>query len=175
MTLLDYLVLVVVALSVTSGAVRGILKGTISLISALVGLISAAYLYRFVTGFASLFVSSVQAAELLAFIAIFVIVVAAGAVISYKLRRSIKGGPLSLADHALGALFGLLRAWLICSAVYLGLIAFPVKIEAVGHARFAPLLVEGTRVISYLTSPEVREQFLIGYTKIKELSRQERK
>ena len=175
MTLLDYLVLIVVAVSVASGAVRGLLKGTISVISALVGLVAAAYSYRYVTRFCSLFVSSTQLAELLAFTAVFVVVVAVGAVFSYKLRRWIKGGTLSLADHALGAAFGLLRAWLLCSVLYLGLTAFPVKIEAVGQSRFAPLLLEGTHLISYLTSPQIRERFLNGYARIKELTREETK
>jgi hypothetical protein len=52
--------------------------------------------------------------------------------------------------------------------IYLALTAFPVKLEAVEQASFAPVLLEGTRVISYLTSPELREQFLKGYETIQE-------
>jgi membrane protein required for colicin V production len=173
MTFLDYLVLIVVAVSVASGAAKGILKGSISLISALVGLVAAAYSYRFVSRFSSLFVSSVRLAELVAFAAVFVAIVAAGAVFSYKLRRWIKGSSLSMADHFLGAAFGLLRAWLVCSVLYLALTAFPVRIQAVVQSRFAPLLLEGTRIISFLTSTEIRDRFLSGYARVEELWKEE--
>ncbi|HET8677175.1 MAG TPA: hypothetical protein VFO63_15370, partial [Blastocatellia bacterium] len=54
-----------------------------------------------------------------------------------------------------------------CSVIYLALTAFPVKIEAVERAAFAPFLLEGTRVIAYLTSSEMRERFFEGYAMVK--------
>jgi hypothetical protein len=51
--------------------------------------------------------------------------------------------------------------------IYLALTAFPVKLEAVERAAFAPALLEGTRVIAYLTSSDLRERFLNGYEMIK--------
>jgi hypothetical protein len=43
------------------------------------------------------------------------------------------------------------------------LTAFPVKLDAVERAWLGPVLLEGTRVIVYLTSPQVRERFFEGY------------
>src|SRR5262245_17503491 len=169
MTFLDYVVLIIAGVSVASGATRGILKGTITVVAAVAGLVAATYSYRFAARFCGLFVSSTRLAELVGFVAVFVIVVALGAVFSYKLRRWIKGTPLSFADHVGGAAFGLLRAWLICSVLYLALTAFPVRIEAVQQSRFAPLLLEGTRLIAYLTSEEVRDRFLEEYARIEAL------
>jgi len=77
-------------------------------------------------------------------------------------------------DHLLGAVFGFLRGWLICSVIYLALTAFPGKPEAVERAAFGPALLEGTRVVAYLTSSELRERFLNGYETVKQLWGQKR-
>src|SRR5262245_24910886 len=169
MTFLDYVVLIVVVVSTGAGATRGILKGTISVIAVLVGLITAVYLYRYAAWICRLIVESPRLAELLGFIGVFLTVVIAAAFISFRLRRKIQGTPFGWIDHALGAIFGLLRGWLICSVVYLALTAFPVKLEAVEQSRFAPVLLEGTRFIAYLTSSELRQRFLDGYSKIEQL------
>jgi len=77
-------------------------------------------------------------------------------------------------DHAIGGVFGVLRGWLICSGIYLALTAFPAKPAAVEQSMFGPALLEGTQVISYLTSAELRQKFLDGYEKIMQLWDQKR-
>jgi len=74
----------------------------------------------------------------------------------------------------LGGALGLIRGWLICSVIYLALTAFPVKPEAVERAYFAPALLEGTRVITYLTSRELRERFFNGNEIVRQLWQQKR-
>src|SRR5215216_5566208 len=137
MTTLDYFVLIVVVASVASGATRGIIKGIISVLSALAGLILAAQLYPYAASLASGFVSSQRAADLLGFVAVFLVVLACGTLLARWLRGKLKRARLDWVDHTLGAAFGLVRGWLVCSAIYLALTAFPVKIEAVEQAAFA--------------------------------------
>jgi uncharacterized membrane protein required for colicin V production len=74
---------------------------------------------------------------------------------------------LSWIDHALGAALGLLRGCLICSAVYMGLTAFPLRLETVERAKTAPMLLEGTRAIAYLSSDEMRGKFRDGYEAVR--------
>jgi membrane protein required for colicin V production len=169
MTILDYFVLIVVVASVVSGATKGLIKGIISVSSAVAGLVLAAQLYPYAASLLSGFVSTSRAANLLGFVAVFLAVLAGGSLLARLMRGGIKRARLNWADHALGAAFGLARGWLICSAIYLALTAFPIKIEAVERAAFAPALLEGTRVIAYLTSPELRERFLSGYTTVQQL------
>ena len=169
MTVLDYFVLIVVVASVASGATRGILKVIISVSAAVVGLILAAQLYEFAASLLGSFVSTERAANLLGFVAIFLLVLVAGSLLSRWLRGGLKRARLDWVDHTLGAGFGLLRGWLICSVIYLALTAFPVKLEAVERATFAPALLEGTRVITYLTSRDLRERFIDGYTTLQQL------
>jgi membrane protein required for colicin V production len=136
------------------------------MLSALAGLVIAAQLYPFAARVFSGFVSTERAANLLGFIAVFLIILAAGSLLARVLRGGMKRARLDWLDHLLGAGFGLARGWLICSAIYLALTAFPVKLEAVEKAAFAPALLEGTRVIAYLTSRELRDRFFDGYEMI---------
>jgi membrane protein required for colicin V production len=169
MTILDYFVLIVVLASIASGATRGLIKGIISVLSAVAGLVLAAQLYPYAASLLSGFVSTSRAANLLGFVAVFLTVLVCGSFLARWMRGGIKRARLGWLDHILGAAFGLARGWLVCSAIYLALTAFPVKIEAVERAIFAPALLEGTRVIAYLTSPELRERFLSGYTIVQQL------
>jgi membrane protein required for colicin V production len=169
MTFLDYFVLTVVIVSSAFGAMKGILKGIFSLASMIVGLVAATYFYGFAAIIFKSFVATERAANLLGFIFVFLLVLIAGSFLSRKLRGALKRAKLDWLDHALGASFGFIRAWLFCSILYLALTAFPVRLEAVQKAQFAPLLLEGTRVISYLTSSELREKFFSGYKTVKGL------
>jgi membrane protein required for colicin V production len=169
MTVLDYFVLIVVVASVASGATRGILKGIISVASALAGLVLAAQFYAYAAVLFGAAEATAPWSGLLGFVTIFVAVIAAGSLLTHWLRSRLKRARLSWLDHLMGAGFGLLRGWLISSVVYLALTAFPVRPAAVERATLAPVLLEGTKVVAYLTSQEMRQRFLSGYQSVKEL------
>jgi membrane protein required for colicin V production len=163
MTVLDYFVIVVIGASLVLGLLRGIIKASITLLACIAGLLAAGYLYPYLGAAIKPVVSSKLAADFLGFIIVFLTVVIAGIVVSSLLRKALKRVRLGWMDHLLGGAFGLVRGWLICSALYLALTAFPIKLDAVEQAKLSPLLLEGTRVIAYLTSPDVRERFQNGY------------
>jgi hypothetical protein len=66
-------------------------------------------------------------------------------------------------DRVLGGAFGLLRGVAVCSAIYLALTAFPVRLSSVEEARTAPALAQGARLLALCTSEDVRVRFLAGY------------
>ncbi len=169
MTFLDYLVLIVVAASVASGAARGIIKAVFSLLLAVLGLIAATFFYEYAALLVVNMVETRRAANLVGFFIVFLAVLISGGLLALWMRRGLKRARLDWIDHTLGAGFGLLRGWIICSVIYLALTAFPVKIEAVERAVFAPALLEGTRVIAAATSRELREKFFDGYSRVKEI------
>lgn len=169
MTVLDYFVLLVVTGSIAMGATRGILKSAFSILAALMGLLIAAQVYSSAAVIFSGLVATARAANLLGFVTVFLLALAGGSLLARWLRGGLKRARLGWVDQVLGAGFGLLRGWLVCSVIYLALTAFPIKLEAVERAAFAPVLLEGTRVIAYLTSRDVRERFLNGYAIIQEM------
>ena len=168
MTVLDYFVLLVVVASVASGARKGIIRATVSVAFTVAGLVVAAHSYKYAASLLRTFVAA-RLADLLGFVAVFLLVFVAGILGSRWLRVGLKLARLGWVDHALGATLGLLRGWLICSVIYLALTAFPLRPEAVERATFGPALLEGTRVIAYLTSRELRERFFSGYETVKQL------
>jgi membrane protein required for colicin V production len=167
MTVLDYFVLLVVVASIASGATKGIIRVIASVAFTVAGLVVAAFTYKYAASLLRIFVAA-RLADLLGFVAVFLIVLVAGSLCSRWLRVGLKRARLRWIDHALGATFGLLRGWLICSVIYLALTAFPLRPEAVQRATFGPALLEGTRVIAYLTSRELRERFFSGYETVKQ-------
>src|SRR5262245_9032522 len=156
MTVLDYFVLLVIAASVASGATKGIIRVVVSVAFTVAGLLLAAQFYSYAAALLLVFAGE-WLASLLGFAAVFLTVLAAGSVLSWRLRRGLKRARLGWTDRVLGAAFGLLRGWLICSAMYMALTAFPVQPKAVERAAFGPALLEGTHVISYLVSREMRD------------------
>lgn len=168
MTTLDYLVLIIMAISIITGALTGIVKGTIAIVSAIAGLAAAVYFYPYAGRLLSAFARP-GLADLLGFLFVYLVVMGAGALLAWWLRGLLKRLRMGWADRVLGAQFGLVRGWLICSTLYLALTAFPVWPEAVQRAKLAPMLLEGTRAIALITSHEMRERFHGGYTTIKEL------
>ncbi len=168
MTVLDYFVLLVVVVSVISGATRGIIRAIVSVAFSVAGLIVAAYAYPYAARVLRIFVAA-RLADLLGFAAVFLLVLVAGIFVSRWLRGGLKKARLGWLDQVLGAAFGLIRGWLICSVIYLALTAFPLRPEAVERATFGPALLEGTRAIAYLTSPELRGRFFSGYEAVMRL------
>jgi len=168
MTVLDYFVLLVVVASVASGATKGIIRVIVSVAFTVAGLVLAAYTYTYAASLLRTFVAA-RLANLLGFVAVFLLVLVAGSLVSRWVRGGLRRVRLGWIDHALGATFGLLRGWLICSVIYLALTAFPLRPEAVERATFGPALLEGTRVIAYLTSRELRERFFSGYETVKQI------
>ena len=168
MTVLDYFVLLVVVASVTSGATKGIIRVIVSVAFTVAGLVVAAFTYTYAAGLLRIFVAA-RLANLLGFVAVFLLVLVSGSLFSRWLRGGLKRARLGWLDHLLGAAFGFIRGWLICSVIYLALTAFPLKPEAVERATFGPALLEGTRVIAYLTSRDLRERFFNGYEAVKQL------
>jgi membrane protein required for colicin V production len=168
MTVLDYFVLLVVVASVASGATKGIIRVIVSVAFTVAGLVAAAFAYPFAAAVLRVFVAA-RLADLLGFMAVFLLVFVAGSLSGRWLRGGLKRARLGWIDHLSGAVFGLLRGWLICSVIYLALTAFPLRPDAVEKATFGPALLEGTRVIAYLTSREVRERFYSGYETVKQI------
>jgi len=154
MTVLDYFVLLIVVASVASGATKGIIRVVTSVAFTVAGLVLAAYTYKVAASVVRIFVAA-RLADLLGFVLVFLIVLVAGSLLGRWLRQGLKRGRLGWVDHLLGA-------------------AFPGKPEAVEQATFGPALLEGTRVVAYLTSRELRERFLNGYETVKQLWGQKR-
>jgi len=165
MTAFDFFVLAVVAASVVGGALRGVVRALFVGAALVVGLLAAARGYEWAGGVLQWLglVGRDEAARAGGFLLIVGAAVAGGFALGQFARAGLKRARAGWFDGWLGAAFGLARGLALCSAVYLALTAFPVRIAAVAEARTAPALAAGARVLSLCTSAEVRAKFLAEY------------
>ncbi|MDT7603009.1 MAG: rane protein required for colicin production [Acidobacteriota bacterium] len=168
MTIFDLIVIALVGASVVAGALRGVVRALVATAALVVGLVVAAQGYEWTGGWLrSLGVVATKAgADAGGFLVLLCLFVSVGFAVGALLRGSLKRAKLGWVDRLLGALFGLVRGVAVCSAIYLALTAFPVRLNSVTQARTAPALAQGARALSLLTSADVRTRFLAEYKRL---------
>jgi membrane protein required for colicin V production len=168
MTFFDLFVLLIVGASVASGALRGLVRALVTLAALVLGLFAAAQTYEpagaLLRGL-GLF-ESPEAARAGGFLLVAGLCLGLGLLAGQSLRAGLRQARLEWFDRALGALFGLARGAALCSAIYLALTAFPVRLETVEQARTGPALAACARLLALCTSGEVRARFLAGYQRL---------
>lgn len=168
MTFFDLFVLLIIGASIAAGALRGLVRAAVTVAALFVGLFAAARTYEqagaVLRGFGV--VESPEAAGAGGFLLVAGLALGLGLVVGQMLRAGLRHARLEWFDHALGALFGLVRGVAVCSVIYLALTAFPVRLDTVAQARTGPALAEGARLLALCTSAEVRARFLAGYQRL---------
>lgn len=168
MTVFDLIVLALLGASLISGALRGFVRALVATLAMFIGVVVAARSYEAV-GTAlralGLFESS-AAANAAGFLLLVGIALALGFLAGQLLRGGLRRAKLEWMDRVLGALFGFVRGMVVCSVVYLALTAFPVRLDTVEEARTAPALAEGAKLISWLTSGDMRRRFQSEYERL---------
>ncbi len=165
MTFFDFIVFALVVSSIIAGALRGFLRALLTLVALVLGLLLAARGYEAAGAMLRglKFVESDGAAHAAGFLLIAGGLLLAGFLSGRLLTRGMKRARLEWLDRVLGAAFGALRGFALCSVLYLALIAFPVRINSVTEARSAPVLATGARLLAALTSEEMHKRFQEGY------------
>ena len=165
MTVFDLIVLTLCGASVVAGALRGLVRALLTGVALVAGIIVAARGYATAGAFIKAFglVASNEAANAAGFLALTAFIFGLGFLAGHFISRRLKRLRLAWFDRALGAGFGLLRGFFVSSALFLALTAFPVRISSVEEARTAPLLAEGARLLTALTSSDLRLSFLKQY------------
>lgn len=168
MTFFDLIVLALVVASVVAGALRGLVRAVIATAALLVGLFVAAQAYGWAGGWLRSLgaVGSRAAADAGGFLVILFLFVSVGFAVGALMRDTLRRAKLGWVDRLLGASFGLARGVAVCSAMYLALTAFPLRIEAVHNAETGPALAAGARALSFVTSSDLRARFLAEYRRL---------
>jgi membrane protein required for colicin V production len=168
MTFFDLIVLALVGASFIAGALRGFIRALIATLAMFVGIIVAAQSYE--TAGSLLHALNVVESDVTANAYGFLLIVALALALGFAAGGLLKGGlrraRLEWMDRVLGALFGFARGIALCSVIYLALTAFPVRLASVAEARTAPALAEGAKLISWLTSTDLRTRFQVEYKRL---------
>jgi membrane protein required for colicin V production len=133
---LDIILLVILAVTVVLGAIKGLLRQMVGLLAVVFGLILAVKYYSLGADLFA-FLSNQVIADLLGFFIIFFGVLCIGWVVNRLFAKAVKG-PLKSMNHFMGAGLGFLKGILICCIILLGFRVFPVNQEAVDESLLAP-------------------------------------
>lgn len=153
MNLLDYALVIIVAVSVITAAVRGFVYEIWMMAAAVVALGVAVWQYATVAawletlGWTSL--TGLEARNFIGFVVVLAAVLIVAMLCGRLLRRALRAVGLSLPDRLLGAGLGLVRGLLLAIAVVAMLAAYPLSPRLLHHSRFAPRLLWGGEALAH--------------------------
>jgi membrane protein required for colicin V production len=170
MNWLDVILLLIIGASVIGSFRKGLSRQVIHLAAVLAGIVLGAWFYGRVAELLEPHVSSPTAAKLGGFLIVFFAVVFVGAMISWTVGKFLRVTGLSIVDHMLGAVFGLLRGVLVAVALIMGVMAFskdgkpPAAIE---ESRVSPYVSQAARVFAAMAPRELKDGFHKSYDQAK--------
>lgn len=173
MNWLDILFLILLLSFVIEGIRIGFSRVVIGLISAIAGLLLAAWFYGAVAAYFKPWLASPAVANIAAFLLIFIAVQAAGALLGLICAKIFKWTGLGWLDRMLGAFAGAVKAGFAAAVLVLVFSAFHLKPleEAIAGSRAAPHLLAAAQVMVYMCPRALRDDFAETYDRIRELWR----
>ena len=160
----DILLLVIIAITVIIGAIRGFVRQIIGLLAVILGLILAIKFYPYGKDVFT-FLRNEVLAQLLGFFLIFVVVLTIGWLINILLAKAVRG-PFKSMNHFMGAGFGLLKGILICVVVVFGFLVFPVNTRVLEESILTPYCMGIADAAYDLIPQELKDKFKEAYQEI---------
>jgi membrane protein required for colicin V production len=170
---LDAALILLIAFSIWRSFAKGLTREVVGLLSVVVGIFAATWLYGTAAVWIEPYVNSHAMARFCGFMAVFLAVMLLGSLISFILSKVLRVTGLSFFDRLLGAGFGILRGVLMAAALVMALLAFApgAKVntppESVANSRLAPLVVGAARVFVAAAPREMKDGFRKSYDQVK--------
>jgi membrane protein required for colicin V production len=159
---LDWLIALVVVLSVLQAISQGFFHEFFSFAGVVVGYLLAAWEYPRAAAWFSPYVNSTWTADIAGFFTIFFAVMLVAGMVGRLTRWAVQGVGLRWFDRLLGAVFGFLRGLVVCGVVVLALAAFAPH-WGLPQSRIAPFVLVTSRCLVWAAPAELRERFWDGW------------
>ncbi|HTZ59795.1 MAG TPA: CvpA family protein [Acidobacteriaceae bacterium] len=161
MNLADLLIIIVLAVSIGSAFVKGFFVEVFSLAGVIVGLFIAAANYAALAPWVGTLVHNREAANLIAFLLIALLVMVLAGVVGRLLRGLFRGVGLGSIDRLLGAAVGLVEGCIVVTLILMGLVAFLPRQDWLNGSRLAPVFLTaahgGSHVVPFALGEEIRQ------------------
>lgn len=158
MNLLDYALILVVAISVVAAAMRGFVYEVWMMAAAVVAIGLAFWQYsRFAPWFH--FLGTDAAANFAAFAAVLIVVLLVAAITGRIVRRLLRAVGLGGVDRVLGAGLGLARGFVLGVALIFMMTAFPFNRNLLLGSRLAPGFEWGSRALARMVPSDLEARF----------------
>lgn len=168
MNWLDIILLLIFAISMVSGAMKGLTRIVLGLVATLLGIVLAVWFYASVGAYFLPYVSSETIANFCGFLTILLGISFLGTLVSKVIAYFFEAVGLGWLDRLLGAGFGFARAGLLSMGLLVALVSFaPKDSTAVLNSRAAPYLLEAARLVVAIAPAEISGQFQSSYQEIR--------
>jgi membrane protein required for colicin V production len=158
LTLVDWIIVLILAAAVIGGIVRGFFRSAFSLGGLLLGLMLAAWNYwRFAEVLKPL-VHSIEVANAIAFLVIALLVMVAAAVIGSLLAGIFRKVGLGCLDRLAGGVFGIVEGMLFVMVCILVTVAFFPKAGWLAEARLPKYFFGALHVSTHVTPERLAER-----------------
>jgi membrane protein required for colicin V production len=162
-SILDWVILLVVVLSVLQAAAQGFFHELFALAGVVAGFLIAAWEYPRLAAWYMHYVNSQWVADIAGFLTIFFVVALLGGIVGRIARGIMKGVGLHWFDRLLGAIFGILRGGALCTVVVMALASFSPTSGYLRDSRIAPFLLVTGRALIWAAPADLRARFHDGW------------
>ena len=162
MNVADWIILLVILISVIQAASSGFFQEAFGIAGLVVGYLIAAWQYRNLGGHFVADISSHWLAEIVAFLAIFLGVMILAGVLGRIVRWIVKEAGLNVVDRFLGGVLGLVRGALLVAIVLVSMTAFTPGSRWLTQSSLAPYFLVVGRAAIWVAPAELRQRFYQG-------------
>ncbi|HEX4066439.1 MAG TPA: CvpA family protein [Acidobacteriaceae bacterium] len=162
MTVIDWVIVIVLIVSVLSAAKAGLIVELFSLAGLVVGLLLASWDYQRLMPWIGEWVHSVSADEAISFILIALGVMIVAAIAGRLVRWSVQSIGLGWADRLAGAAFGLVKGCALITIAVMIIAAFWPSATWFRQSRFAPGFLSMARQAAVVTPSDLGDRIRNG-------------
>jgi membrane protein required for colicin V production len=158
LTLVDWIIVVILAVAVIGGIARGFFRSVFSLGGLLLGLALAAWNYWRLAALLKPLLHSIEVANAIAFLVIALLVMVLAAVVGSLLAKIFRKVGLGCLDRLAGGVFGFIEGMLFVMLCILVTVAFFPKTEWLTEARLPKYFFGALQVSTHVTPARLAER-----------------
>jgi membrane protein required for colicin V production len=167
---LDFVIIILIGLSVVEGVTKGFARTGVGLAAAILGGILGIWFYGTVAYYILPHVTSPGLANILGFLVVFCGCLAVGVAVGAVLATLLEKVGLSFFDRVFGAALGVVRGGITAIVLVMILVAFTPNPppRSVENSRWAPYLIGASNVLAEFAPRELKDAFFESYDKVRE-------
>ena len=158
----DFLLLAIIGISTLLAWRKGLIRVLFSLGGLFAGFITASWYFRDLAAQLKPFITDLLLAEVLAFLLIAGLTLAAFAIVGALVRKAFHAIGLGIVDNLLGAGIGLFRGVVFAILTVMGLAVFFPKEPWLRQSQLCPYFLRGESAVSFVVPEDFRQQMAIG-------------
>ncbi len=162
MTAADWVIVVIIAVSIIQAAISGFFHEAFGLAGLVVGYLLAAWNYQRLAARYAPYLKSMWLGEIGAFLVIFLAVLVIAGIAGRITRHIVKEAGLSFVDRILGGALGLLRGILLVAVIIMSMAAFTPTSTWLEGSELAPYFLVVGRAAIWVAPSELRGRFYQG-------------